>query len=72
MGLYSRVDTRNDYAPFKRTASSGYRYDLRLEKDGVIANIINNTIVSFDGTDKPKIASSLTKHLAKFGFVLPQ
>jgi hypothetical protein len=59
------------YRPFHVTPSYGYQYDLRLTLDGVTANIIKNTVVSLDGTDKAEVADSIFAKLAKLGFGKP-
>ncbi len=59
---------KNQYSPFQRPGVPLFHYDLRLKKDGVIANIINKTIVSIEGTDDPVIADSIVKELETFGF----
>ncbi len=71
MKPYFRNKTNGDYAPFKRTESTGYKYDLRLEKDGVTANIMGKIIVSFDSDDMSKV-DCLTEELKNLGFNLPE
>lgn len=67
---YTRAKRNNDYAPFKRVRQTAHTYDLELEKDGITANIINNTIVSFTGTADGAVADQMVQKLKYFGFKL--
>ena len=60
--------TRAKYSPFRQVTLPHQKYDLQLKKEGAIANILGNTIVSWTGIDTIERMESLEEELKILGF----